>query len=202
MVAAELLIVIPGPSVLFTISRGVTYGRRAAVANVAGNAGGALVQAALVAAGLGAIVATSVAVFSVVKVGGAMYVVYLGVRAVRERRSLSEALRTGDESQVRSTRTLMRDGFVVGVTNVKTALFYIAVLPQFVQAGGARPAAQMLTLGVVFSALSFVSDSMYGLLAGSVREWLRRKPQRMDAVGGAGGIALIGLGVRIALGAK
>lgn len=88
------------------------------------------------------------------------------------------------------------------MTNVKTALFYVAVLPQFVRSDGARPALQLFVLGAVFSALSFVSDSMYGLLAGSVREWLHDKPQRMEAVGGAGGVALVGLGVRIALGAK
>lgn len=106
VVAAELLLVIPGPSVLFTISRGVTYGRRAAVANVAGNASGALVQATLVAAGLGAVVATSTTVFSVVKLVGAVYVAYLGVRAFQERRSLGAALHHDGGSGVRATRTL------------------------------------------------------------------------------------------------
>lgn len=200
-VAAELLLIIPGPSVLFTISRGVTYGRRAAMATVAGNSLGAFAQATAVALGLGALIATSATVFTAMKFGGAIYVVYLGARAVRERRSLSEALRSAD-GPLRSTRQLMRDGFVVGVSNVKTALFYVAVLPQFVQADGPRPAVQLWVLCLVFSVLSFASDSIYGLAAGSVRDWLRRKPKRMEAVGGAGGMALIGLGVRIAFGAK
>ena len=190
---------IPGPSVLFTISRGVTYGRRAAVANVTGNATGAFVLATLVAVGLGAIVARSIAVFTAMKLAGAAYLVYLGARAIRERRSLSEALRIGDASRVRSRRQLVRDGFVVGVTNPKAALFYMAILPQFVRTEAGHPALQMFVLGAVFSAMSFVSDSAYGVLAGSIRHWIGRRPQRLEAVGGAGGLVMIGLGVRLAL---
>ena len=197
-VAAELILLIPGPSVLFTISRGVTYGRRAAVANVVGNATGTFVQATFVALGLGAIVATSTAVFTAMKLCGAAYLVYLGVRAVRERRSLSEALRLGDRSRVRSTRQLMRDGFIVGVTNPKAALFYLAILPQFVRPEAGHPALQLFVLGAVFAAMSFVSDSAYGVLAGSIRHWIDRKPARLEAVGGAGGLVMIGLGVRLA----
>ena len=198
-IAAEIILIIPGPSVLFTISRGVTYGRRAAVANVAGNATGAFTQATLVALGLGALVATSTAVFTTMKLLGAGYLVYLGARAIKERRSLSEALRTGDRTRVRSTRQLMRDGFIVGVTNPKAALFYIAILPQFIHPDAGHPALQLFLLGGLFSAMSFVSDSAYGLLAGSVRHWIDRKPQRLEVVGGAGGVVMIGLGVRLAL---
>ena len=184
---------------LFTISRGVTYGRRAAVANVAGNATGALTQATLVALGLGAIVATSAAVFTVMKLAGALYLVYLGARAIKERRSLSEALRTGDSSGVRSTKQLMRDGFIVGVTNPKAALFYMAILPQFVHRDAGHVGLQMFLLGALFSLMSFFSDSAYGLLAGTIRSWLARKPSRLDAVAGTGGAVMIGLGVRLAL---
>ena len=199
VVAAEIILIIPGPSVLFTISRGVTYGRRAAIANVAGNATGALTQATAVALGLGAIVATSAAVFAVMKFCGALYLVYLGVRAIKDRRSLSDALRSGVPSRARSTRQLMRDGFVVGVTNPKALLFYVAILPPFINPDAGHPALQLFLLGALFSAMSFVSDSAYGVLAGSVRHWIDRKPKRLEAVGGAGGVVMIGLGVRLAL---
>lgn len=198
VVAAEIILIIPGPSVLFTISRGVTYGRQAAVANVTGNATGALLQAVLVSLGLGAIVATSTAVFSTMKLVGALYLVYLGVRAIRDRRSLREAFEMGDTIPVRSTRQLRRDGFIVGATNPKAALFYVAIVPQFVDAHAAHPALNVFLLSVLFAAMSFVSDCGYALLAGSVRNWIARRPKRLEAVGGAGGLVMIGLGVRLA----
>jgi threonine/homoserine/homoserine lactone efflux protein len=198
VVAAEIILIIPGPSVLFTISRGVTYGRRAAVANVTGNASGALLQAILVSLGLGAIVATSAAVFTTLKLIGAFYLVYLGVRAIRDRRSLREAFELGDTIPVRSTRQLVRDGFIVGATNPKAALFYVAIVPQFVDAHAAHPALNVFLLSVLFAAMSFVSDCAYALLAGSIRNWIARRPQRLESVGGVGGLVMIGLGVRLA----
>lgn len=199
LIAAEIILIIPGPSVIFTISRGVMYGRRAAVANVAGNASGAFTQATAVALGLGAIVATSIAVFTAMKLAGAAYLVYLGAQAIRDRRSLSEALAVGNVIPIRTTKQLVRDGYIVGVTNPKATLFYLAVLPQFINVDAGRPGLQLLVLGTLFSALSFVSDSLYGLLAGSVRQWIARKPKRLEAVGGNGGVVMIGLGVRLAV---
>ena len=178
-IAAEIILIIPGPSVLFTISRGVTYGRRAAVANVAGNATGALTQATLVALGLGAIVATSAAVFTVMKLAGALYLVYLGARAIKERRSLSEALRTGDSSGVRSTKQLMRDGFIVGVTNPKAALFYMAILPQFVHRDAGHVGLQMFLLGALFSLMSFSLPGNCSLMSDSTTD--ASKPSSDDS---------------------
>ena len=199
VVATEALLIVPGPSVLFVISRGVTYGRRAAVATVAGNTTGAAVQAVAVAAGLGAVVATSTAVFTTMKVVGGAYLVYLGVKAWRDRRSLSEALRLGSTVPVRSTRQLLRDGFVVGVSNPKTTLFFLAVLPQFVRPEAGHPSLQLLALGLVFCVQALLSDGLYGVAAGSVRGWLERSPKRIDAVGGTGAVVMVGLGVRLAL---
>lgn len=198
LIAAEIILIIPGPSVIFTISRGVMYGRKAAVANVMGNALGAFTQATAVALGLGAIVATSIAVFTAMKLAGAAYLVYLGVQAIRQRRKLSEALALGNAIPVRSTRQLVRDGYIVGVTNPKATLFYLAILPQFINVDAGHIGWQLWLLGTLFSALSFVSDSLYGLLAGSVRQWMARKPKRLEAVGGAGGLVMLGLGVRLA----
>ena len=199
VVATEALLIVPGPSVLFVISRGVTYGRRAAVATVAGNTTGAAVQAVAVAAGLGAVVATSTAVFTTMKVAGGAYLVHLGVKAWRDRRSLSEALRRGSTVPVRSTRQLLRDGFVVGVSNPKTTLFFLAVLPQFVRPEAGHPSLQLLVLGLLFCVQALLSDGLYGVLAGSVRGWLERSPKRIDAVGGTGAVVMVGLGVRLAL---
>lgn len=199
LVAAEALLIVPGPSVLFVISRGVTYGRRAALATVAGNTAGTSVQAVAVAAGLGAVVATSTAVFTAMKLLGGGYLVWLGVRAWRDRRDLADALRAGATVPVRSTRQLLRDGFVVGATNPKTTLFFLAVLPQFVRADAAHPSLHLLVLGLLFCAMALVSDGLYGVVAGTVRSWLERRPRRVEAVGGAGEAVMVGLGVRLAL---
>lgn len=199
VVATEALLIVPGPSVLFVISRGVTYGRRAAVATVVGNTGGAAVQVVAVAAGLGAVVATSSIVFTTMKVIGGAYLVWLGVQAWRHRRSLSDALRLGAAVPVRSTRQLLRDGFVVGVSNPKTTLFFLAVLPQFVRPDAVHPSLQLLLLGLLFCVQALLSDGAYGLAAGSVRTWLERSPRRIEAVGGAGGLVMVGLGVQLAV---
>ena len=199
LVAAEALLIVPGPSVLFVISRGVTYGRRAALATVAGNTAGSAVQAAFVAAGLGAVIATSTAVFTGMKLAGGAYLVYLGVRAWADRGSLAEALRQGSDVPVRSAGRLLRDGFVVGVSNPKTTLFFLAVLPQFVRDGGASTSVQLLVLGLLFCSLALLSDGAYGLAAGTARRWLERSPHRLAAIGGAGGVVMVGLGVQLAL---
>ena len=197
VVATEALLIIPGPSVLFVISRGVTYGRRAAVATVAGNTTGAAVQAVAVAAGLGAVVATSTAVFTTMKVIGGAYLLHLGTKAWRDRRSLRDALHL--TVPVRSTSQLLRDGFVVGVSNPKTTLFFLAVLPQFVRPEAGHTSLQLLVLGLLFCVQALLSDGLYGVLAGSVRGWLERSPKRIDAVGSTGAVVMVGLGVRLAL---
>lgn len=196
-VAAIALLLFPGPSVLFVVSRGIALGRRAALATVAGNTLGGAVHVVAVAFGVGALVAGSVVVFNVMKLAGAAYLVWLGVRALRERRHLVDAL--GGAVAARPTRHLVRDGFLVGVTNPKSTLFFLAVLPQFVRPDGASPTVQLLVLGGVFCALAIVNDSLYGLLAGSIRVWLERSPRRLRVVGGASGAAMIGLGVHLAL---
>lgn len=195
--ASFLLIVVPGPSVLFVVSRGVALGRRAALATVLGNAGGVYVQVLLVAAGLGAVVARSALVFDGVRLVGAAYLVVLGVRAVRQRRALATVLDVA--GTVRSPRSLVREGFVVGVANPKAIAFFAAILPQFVEPGGAPVPVQMAVLGLVFVAIALVSDGAWGLAAGSARAWLSRSPGRLEALSGAGGLVMIGLGLRLAV---
>ncbi|SFB21425.1 Threonine/homoserine/homoserine lactone efflux protein [Amycolatopsis marina] len=194
-----VMIVIPGPSVLFAISRALTVGRRDALITVAGNAAGVYVQVVAVAFGLGALVERSATVFTVIKLLGAGYLVYLGVQAIRHRRSLHGALHAGGE--VRRTRALrvLWDGFVVGFANPKSIVFLAAVLPQFVDpAAGAVPP-QILILGIALPVIALLSDSAWALVAGTARTWFAHSPRRLELVGGSGGLMMIGLGAGLAV---
>ena len=190
-----VFVLIPGPSVLFVISRGVTLGRRAAVLTVLGNSTGILVQLLLIAAGVGAVLERSQVAYNVLRLAGAAYLVWLGVQAVRHRRALSTVL---DATAVRPSRQIFREGFVVGVTNPKGFVFYTAILPQFVTPDGASPTLQLLVLGAITITIAVLSDSMYGILAGTARSWLAGRPHRLERLGGAGGLVMIGLGARLA----
>jgi threonine/homoserine/homoserine lactone efflux protein len=192
-----LLIVIPGPSVLFVIGRALAHGRRAALTTVVGNTLGAYVLVAAVAFGIGPIVARSAVVFTALKLAGAAYLIYLGVKAFRERDSLSAAL-NADSSEDNTLRTLW-DGFAVGVSNPKTIVFFAAVLPQFVDPGQGHLVVQMLTLGLIFNVIALASDSLWGVLASRARDWFGRSPKRLSLVGGIGGLTMIGLGVTVAV---
>jgi threonine/homoserine/homoserine lactone efflux protein len=196
------IIIIPGPSVMFVIGRALSLGRRAALVTVAGNAMGFYVQVVLVALGLGAVLESSVAVFTAIKLIGAAYLVWLGIQAIVHRRSnaeLSTAVEADAVGAVATHRSLFLDGFVVGVANPKTIVFFAAILPQFVQAGGAPAGVQMMALGVIFAVIALASDSAWGLAAGTARTWFVRSPRRLEAVGAFGGVAIVGLGVRLAL---
>ena len=149
------------------------------------------------AAGLGAILERSVVLFDVVRLAGATYLVYLGVQAFRHRRALATVLDVG--AQPRSMRRILREGFIVGISNPKTALFFAAVLPQFVNRDLGHVPLQMALLGMIFVAIALVSDSMWGMAAGTARAWLGRSPDRLAALGGLGGVVTIGLGLRLAL---
>ncbi|OIJ94652.1 LysE family translocator [Streptomyces colonosanans] len=191
-----VLIVIPGPSVLFVIGRALAQGRRAALTTVVGNTLGAYVLIVAVALGVGSIVERSVVVFNVLKLAGAAYLVYLGVKAWRKRGSV-QAVFTADKAVRGSLRTLW-EGFAVGVANPKTIVFFAAVLPQFVDRSQGDTTVQMLVLGLVFNVIAVTSDSVWGLAAATARDWFARSPRRLSMVGGIGGLAMIGLGVTVA----
>jgi threonine/homoserine/homoserine lactone efflux protein len=191
LVASILFIQVPGPSLLFTIGRALTVGRREALLSVVGNAIGVTTQAVLVAVGLGAVVAASVTAYTVVKVAGAAYVIWLGVQAVRNRHEAREAL----EKQVSAKRGhALRIGMVVGLTNPKTILFFVAFLPLFTNATAGHVAVLLAVLGAVFGAPAICSDSVWALLAARAREWFARKPARLDKLGATGGVMMVGLG--------
>lgn len=196
LVASILFIQVPGPSLLFTIGRALTVGRREALLSVVGNALGLVAQVGFVALGLGALVAASAAAYTVLKLAGAAYVVWLGVSAIRHRADARAALETG--SRTPATRGhAVRTGFIVGVTNPKTIVFFAAFLPQFTSESG--PAAlQLALLGLVFGVLAVCSDSVWALGAGKAREWFARRPHRLDKLGAAGGSMMIALGFTLA----
>ena len=194
---AFLLIAVPGPSVLFTVSRALALGRVAGVATVAGNTAGVCVQVMAVAFGIGALAERSVLVFNLIKLGGAGYLIFLGIQAIRHRRRLAEALGTRLENK--SIARIVTDGFVVGLGNPKVIVFFAAVLPQFVGPGAGHVTAQLLVLGALFAGIALISDSAWAVAAGSARAWLGRSPRRLELIGGTGGLAMIGIGTALAV---
>ncbi|MGW1844469.1 LysE family translocator [Streptomyces sp. NPDC001966] len=192
-----LLIVIPGPSVLFVIGQALAQGRRAALTTVVGNTLGAYVLIVAVALGVGSIVERSVLVFTALKLAGSAYLVYLGVKAWRQRGALQGAF-TGGKAAQGGLRTLW-EGFAVGVANPKTIVFFAAVLPQFVDRAQGHIVVQMLLLGLVFNAIAVTCDSAWGLVAATGRDWFARSPRRLSLVGGVGGLTMIGLGLTVAV---
>ncbi|HET9382918.1 MAG TPA: LysE family translocator [Streptomyces sp.] len=194
-----LLIVVPGPSVLFVVGRALAQGRRAALATVAGNTTGAYVLVAAVALGVGTVVERSVLLFTALKLAGAAYLVYLGAKAWRDRGALRAAFAGGGPVPAPPAgRRAFREGFVVGVSNPKTTVFFAAVLPQFAESGRGGVVVQMLLLGLVFNVIALVCDGVWGLVAAGARDWFASSPGRLSAVGGAGGLSMIGLGVAMA----
>ncbi|WP_371656437.1 MULTISPECIES: LysE family translocator [unclassified Streptomyces] len=193
-----LVIVIPGPSVLFVIGRALAHGRRVALATVVGNLLGSYLLVIAVAWGLGALVESSATVFVGVKLAGAVYLVHLGVQAFRHRKEMRAANMAAPAGERRGDLRTVLDGIFVGVTNPKGLVFFAAVLPQFVNHSAGHVPLQMMVLGLVPVAIGMITDTLWGLGASAARSWFARSDRRLSMVGGAGGIAMIGLGVTVA----
>ncbi|WP_084106253.1 LysE family translocator [Demequina sp. NBRC 110056] len=193
-----VVIAIPGPSVLFIVGRALQHGRREALLSVVGNAGGFVVFAVLVAVGVGAIIAASAVAFTVLKMAGGLYLIYLGVQAVRHRREGLDVLAADAlAAPAVSSRRVLAESFVVGVTNPKTLVFVAAVLPQFVEPAAGPAWAQILLLGLVFTVIAIVCDGTYALAASGARRWFARSPRRIASVRAAGGAMMAALGVAL-----
>ena len=190
LAASIIFIQVPGPSLLFTIGRALTVGRREALLSVVGNAIGLTAQVALVAVGLGAVVAASATAYTAIKVLGAAYVVWLGVQAIRHRADARLAMESA--APVRRGHPV-RIGFTVGATNPKTIVFFVAFLPQFADPAG-PVGLQTMLLGLVFGVLAMASDGAWAIAAGAARTWFARRPARLDALSATGGTMMIGLG--------
>ena len=198
LLTVYVLILIPGPSVLFVVSRGVALGRRAALATVLGNAAGLALQLALVLIGVGSLLARSDAVFTTVKLIGAAYLVLLGVRSIRDRKQLAAAL-TAPAAAPRSVAKIVREGFVVGATNPKGVIIFTAVLPQFIEPSRGHATLQLALLGLICVAVALLSDGAWAIASGTARAWLGRSPRRLERLSWGGGLTLIALGAGLAL---
>jgi threonine/homoserine/homoserine lactone efflux protein len=189
--AALALLAIPGPAVLYVVVQSAERGRRVGLASVAGIHLGTLVHVAAATVGLSALIVASALAFSIIKYAGAAYLVFLGVRKLLERSSPTRMARSPEPLR----RAFMR-GAVVNVLNPKTALFFLAFLPQFVDPDRGGVWSQALVFGFVFVGLGLISDSLYALAAGTVGALLRR---RRNALRYGSGLVFIGLGAAAAL---
>jgi len=188
---AIVIIVVPGPGVLFAVGRALVLGTRPALLSVLGNALGVGLQIIVVALGLGVLIQSSPEAFFVIRIAGATMIGYLGIRAIMQRnQSLEDA-----SERPHSKSTILKESVVVGLTNAKTLVFFLAALPSFVSVEDGNPIIQMLLLGLIFSTIGIASDSVYAIAAGNAREWLATSEQRLATFRGLGGLALTFLGV-------
>jgi len=194
---ALLVIVIPGSSVLFIVSRAVTLGRSTAVGTVVGNSLGEFLQVLVVSLGLGRVLERSALALTAVKLLGAAYLLYLGwwPEGVGDR---SPQSRGGTIAPRRRWR-IPWDGVVVGLTNPKSMAFFAAVLPEFVDRSLGHAPNQLLVLGLMWVAIALISDSAWALAAGTARTWLARRPRKLEQAQGASAVVMIGLGVGLAV---
>jgi threonine/homoserine/homoserine lactone efflux protein len=193
-IAAMIIILAPGPSVLFVIARAIAWGRATAVATVAGNVTGAFSLSVVVAVGLGPILQRSEIAFISVQVLGGLYLVYLGVTAIKH--SQIHASDMTNQGDIRPSKwRSMREGFWVGALNPKGIVFFAAILPQFVDREAGSITSQLILMGAIFAFLGFFSDSGWGILAGTIRNWLATELKRLVIMRMTGGIVMVILGL-------
>ena len=191
-----IIILAPGPSVLFVIARAIAWGRATAVLTVLGNVSGSFVLSSLVALGIGPILQKYHIAYVAVQWGGGLYLIHLGIGAIRKR-AVHASDMTNQGPVGPTPLSSIRDGFWVGVLNPKAIVFFAAVLPQFVDIEGTTVTRQLLFLGLTFCVLAFISDGMWGLLAGTARKWLASSNHRLERLRGFGGSIMIILGLAV-----
>jgi len=189
---ALIIIVIPGPSVLFSVGRALAWGKKAAIISVVGNAVGVGIQILAVALGLGALVLALPPVFVAMKVVGATIVLFLGIQAIIHRHDHLRNVALGGPPR---KRRLFLESIGVGITNPKTIVFFVATLPAFVSVSQGSVLTQMVVLGAVFLVIGVTSDGVWALGAGFARDWFAASPTRLSGIRAGGGAALSGLGV-------
>jgi threonine/homoserine/homoserine lactone efflux protein len=191
MLASLALAVVPGPAVLYIVAQSVDQGRFAGLVSAFGIGVGGLVHVVAATIGLSSLLASSATAFTIVKYAGAAYLILLGIRRLMTRERVEdEAARVP-----RSRRQLFVDGVVVNVLNPKTALFFLAFLPQFVEPGEGVASFQILALGLIFVAIALCSDSLWALAAGTLGLWLRRSRWYLGVKRWVTGTVFVGLGL-------
>ena len=194
VLAALALLLVPGPAVLYVVARSIHQGRRAGLASVLGIHVGTLVHITAATVGLSALVVSSAVAFTAVKIAGAAYLIGLGLWTLFSRRAEPEVALGGE----RNLRRAFAQGIVVNVLNPKTALFFLAFLPQFVDPNASHPAVQIAVLGLLFAALGLVTDSLWALAAGTAGGLLRRSRRFVRTQRYVTGTVYVGLGVATA----
>jgi threonine/homoserine/homoserine lactone efflux protein len=193
--AALVLLLIPGPAVLYIVGRSMEQGRLAGFVSDLGIHTATLVNVAAASLGLSAIIASSALAFDVVKYAGAAYLIWLGTKKIFGRPAEGDIPTTFER---RAYGRLFRDGFIVNLLNPKTAIFFLAFLPQFVEASRGHIAMQIAFLGLLFTALGLVTDGCYALAAGTAGNWLRRSRGFLKVERYVSGVLFIGLGLTAA----
>jgi threonine/homoserine/homoserine lactone efflux protein len=191
-----IIILAPGPSVLFVIARAIAWGRTTSILTVLGNVSGSFVLSSLVALGIGPVLQRYHVAYVAVQWGGGLYLIYLGVDAIRKRAVHASDMTNQGPVGPTSLQSI-RDGFWVGVLNPKAIVFFAAVLPQFVDIEGSSVTKQLLFLGLTFCVLAFFSDGAWGLLAGAARTWLAKTNTRLEKLRALGGTVMIVLGIAV-----
>jgi threonine/homoserine/homoserine lactone efflux protein len=194
LIATILIILAPGPSVLFTIARAISWGRVAAIATVIGNAVGMFLVSVLVALGIGPLLQRSEILYNGIQWAGGAYLIYLGYAAIAASKvDAADMQKTVGNKP--SFFTSLRNGFWVGVLNPKSVVFFAAILPQFIDQEKNNVTAQLLLLGAIFALIALISDGSYGLLAGTIRQWLSGDVKRLIFMRLTGGVVMIALGI-------
>jgi threonine/homoserine/homoserine lactone efflux protein len=196
VVASMIIIIVPGPSVLFTLARGVAWGRSVAVLTVLGNSIGTLVLSVVVAVGLGPLLAHSKTFAVTLQIVGGLYLLWLGSDALRHRRQHAQAMAQREENRP-SNVSIVRQGFIVGILNPKSLVFFAAVFPHFVNRSKGNVTVQLLLFGALFSVMAFCSDATWGIIAGTAREWLSGSPTRLVVLRTVGACVMMTLGAII-----
>jgi threonine/homoserine/homoserine lactone efflux protein len=196
LVASIVIIMVPGPSVLFTLARGVAWGRAVAVLTVLGNSLGTLLLSLVIAFGLGPLLSRYHDFSIGLQLAGGAYLLWLGYEALRHRHAHAQAM-TKREANRPSNLHVVRQGFTVGVLNPKSLVFFAAVFPHFVDPTKGNVTLQLVAFGCIFSVMAFCSDSTWGLIAGTAREWLASSPTRLVTLRTIGGCVMCSLGLLI-----
>jgi threonine/homoserine/homoserine lactone efflux protein len=195
IVSSIALLVVPGPAVLYIVTRSLSQGRGAGLASMAGVNAGALTHTLAAALGLSAILVSSALAFSVVKYVGAAYLVFIGVQQFLSKKGALENI----ELKRDSLQRIFTQGYIVSIFNPKLALFFFAFLPQFVDARHGSVTVQMLVLGLTFVTLAAISDGTYAMLSSSLGRWLNRNPKLASRQKYVTGSVYVGLGLTAAL---
>ena len=188
---ALVIIAIPGPSVMFAISRALVLGKRGAVLTVVGNGIGVLVQALAVSVGLGVLIQSNDTLMHVIRLAGAGFLIYLGITAIRHRR---DGLDLTAPALVPTSSHILRESILVGLANPKTIVFFSAAFPQFVVTSGTPIVWQMVELSIIFVIFGISGDAIYALSAGAARDWFASSPNRVVIMRTIGGVAMTTLG--------